>query len=210
MSGHDSPREQFLDAAARAIAARGYHGMSMRELARATGRSLAGFYSHFRSKDEVLYELQSRAFEALIGNARAAVAKAPPEAAARLRAFVHEHVHFVTSHPELLRVLVEEAGALAPAHRRTVRALKEQYYALGEALVVAVLEDCGRHAGEAERERLVYAVFGMLNWTYGWYDAARHGTAGEVAETLADLVLAGLAGSGGRAGRYVAPKRWVQ
>jgi AcrR family transcriptional regulator len=42
--------EEILTAAAHLLAARGYHGMSMRDLARATGMSLANLYNYFHSK----------------------------------------------------------------------------------------------------------------------------------------------------------------
>jgi len=63
-------REEILEAAASAIAAHGYHGMSMRDLAKATDRSLASFYNYFASKEDVLFALQSRAFENLIATSR--------------------------------------------------------------------------------------------------------------------------------------------
>ena len=50
MRGREAGRQAFLAAAATAIAQRGYHGMSMRELARATGRSVGVFYNYFTSK----------------------------------------------------------------------------------------------------------------------------------------------------------------
>ena len=48
-------RLAILDAAARAIAEHGFHGMSMRDLAGETGQVVAGLYNYFSSKDEVLF-----------------------------------------------------------------------------------------------------------------------------------------------------------
>jgi AcrR family transcriptional regulator len=190
-----------LLAAAAALLAR-RHNVSMRELARATGQSLANLYNYFPSKDDLLFALQRRAFETLLAAAEAATREGVPEA--RLYAFIHNHVRYFTAHPDVMRVLVHEAGALPPARRRTVRGLKERYFALGRDLVRAVLaEGCAPLAGggaaagagapdDVELERATYSLFGMLNWVYAWYDEARHGGPTEVARTIHGLALCGL------------------
>ncbi|WP_097093718.1 TetR/AcrR family transcriptional regulator [Novosphingobium sp. Chol11] len=47
-------REQILEAAARIVGEKGYHGFGIQELAKACGLSNAGLLHHFPSKDEVL------------------------------------------------------------------------------------------------------------------------------------------------------------
>jgi TetR/AcrR family transcriptional regulator, cholesterol catabolism regulator len=187
-------REDILAAAALAVAERGYHGMSMRDLARATGQSLANLYNYFASKDDLLFALQSRAFESLLRTADEAVGAAcSPEE--RLYAFVLNHVRFVASHPEVMRVLVHEAGALPPRRRKAMRELKERYFESGLALVRSLAQE--RAAGTPDSlalERATYCVFGMLNWLYGWYEPARHGGAAAVARSIHALAMGGLVG----------------
>ena len=194
----EQKRTAILEAAARAIAERGFHGMSMRELARETGQALASFYNYFRSKDEVIFHIQAQAFETMIIAAEDALrGLASPRD--RLFAFIYQHVRFVAEHPDVMRVLVHEAGSPAPAHRNQVRALKERYYDLARGIVGELYrEGCGAagasggKASAPELERMTYGIFGMLNWTYGWYEPARHGTPGEVARSLHQLALCGL------------------
>lgn len=183
-------RTEVLDRAAHAIARHGYHGMSMRDLAKTTGRGLASFYTLFRSKEDILFELQSRAFAELIQDAEASVtaAKAP---VARLDAFVGAHVRFTVEQPDVMRVLVQEAAALPPARRAQVRALKERYFAIAEQIVRAV---AGRSVPEPEVVRMTYSLFGMLNWIYGWYEPSQHGSAEQVARTISRLMQHGMVG----------------
>lgn len=183
-------RTEVLDRAAHAIARHGYHGMSMRDLAKATGRGLASFYTLFRSKEDILFELQSRAFSELIQDAETKVtaAKTP---VAKLEAFVAAHVKFTVEQPDVMRVLVQEAAALPSGRRGQVRALKERYFAIGERVVRAIV---GRSLPDAEVERVTYALFGMLNWIYGWYEPSQHGSAQEVARTICRVALRGIEG----------------
>jgi len=196
----EQKRNAILEAAARAIAERGFHGMSMRDLAKETGQALASFYNYFRSKDEVIFHIQAGAFRTMIEAAEDAL-RGLTSPRDRLFAFIYQHVRFVAEHPEVMRVLVHEAGALAPGRRNQVRALKERYYGLGRGIVGDLFRE-GRGAegdgpeGQMELERITYGVFGMLNWLYGWYEPSRHGPPREVARSLHALALRGLAGKG--------------
>jgi AcrR family transcriptional regulator len=181
----------ILEAAAGLLAEHGYHGMSMRDLARATGMSLANLYNYFGSKDDLSYALQTRAFETLIASAEEATA-GTGDAAARLHALILSHVRYVATHRDVMHVLVEEAGELPPPRRRAVRALKERYFRLGRDVVAAVAAVPRAHPDEAELDRATFCIFGMLNWVYGWYDPAHHGDAHEVARTIHRIAMSGL------------------
>jgi AcrR family transcriptional regulator len=191
--------QDILAAAAHLLASRGYHGMSMRDLARATGMSLANLYNYFGSKEDLVFALQTRAFETLIASAEQAL-EGVEGAEERLYAFILSHVRYITTHRDVTRVLVEEAGELPPKRRRVVRALKERYRAIGRRIVVDVQQAGCSVPGvvpagpqpQAEIERSTYNIFGMLNWVYGWYEPARHGTPQDVARSIHRLALCGL------------------
>lgn len=185
----DDDRAEVLERAATEMAAHGYHGMSMRDLARVTGRGLASFYVLFGSKEDILFELQRRAFERLVAGAESAVA-AETDPDARVLAFVENHIRFFVEQPDVMRVLVQEASALPPDRRAVIRALKQRYFAIGEGLVREVMAPS---SDGMDAERATYCVFGMLNWVFGWYEPARHGSAEVLARTIAGVALRGIA-----------------
>ena len=179
-------RLAILDAAARAISRRGFHGMSMRDVAREAGQVVAGLYNYFPSKNDLLFEIQRSAFETMIATAQDALhgLGSPRD---RLFAFIYQHVRYVAEHPDVMRVLVHEAAALEKRDRSRIRALKEKYTALGRDIVAELYQG-------PDLERVTYGIFGMLNWVYGWYEPSRHGTPGEVARSLHRIALGGLSG----------------
>lgn len=196
------PRERILRSAADAIAERGYHGMSMRELARAAGMSLSNLYNYFTSKEEILFAIQKEAFEVLLSSAEDAleIAQEPED---RLYVFISHHVRYVAEHSRVMRVLVHEAASLPAAQRAAVRTLKERYFELARPLIAGVAETgCGRPAVPSdsdqaeldprELDRITYNVFGMLNWLYGWYDPQIHGAPQTVARTIFRITLCGV------------------
>jgi len=196
---HEAQRVEILEAAAAAIAENGYHGMTMRGLARTTGRGLASFYNYFSSKEDLLFSLQTDAFETLTSSLKAALEDVD-EPVERLYLFVFNHLRYLAEHRSVMRVLVHEASALPPGRRRTVRLLKERYFQIGRDIVASILAaGCSSPGAEgaasldpAEVERVTYSVFGMLNWSYGWYDPQHHGTPQDVARTIHAVAVCGL------------------
>lgn len=200
MSRIDSGRQleqrgKILRAAAALIATEGYHGMSMRSLAKASGHSLANVYNYFPSKEEILFALQKEAFETLLEATGAALVDVPG-AVGRLYCFISHHVHYFAERPEVLRILVHEAASLPDERRRVVRRLKEQYFEIGRRivrdLVAGDASGTGRRIDAAELERMTYSLFGMLNWIYGWYRPQSHGDPRQLARTIYQIALCGL------------------
>ena len=187
----------ILTAAARLLAERGFHGMSMRDLAAASGVNLANLYNYFGSKDELLFALQTRAFETLVAAAERAVSGAT-DPGERLHAFILTHVRYVAGHPDVMRVLVEEAGELPAEHRRVVRRLKERYFAIGHGLIRELAGETEGGARAARDpialERVTYIVFGMLNWIYAWYQPRRHGSPHDLARAIHQMAMGGFVG----------------
>src|ERR1051325_5900462 len=61
-SRYDQKLEFILRTSARIFAEKGFHSTSMRDIARATGVSLAGLYYYCKSKEELLFLIQDHCF----------------------------------------------------------------------------------------------------------------------------------------------------
>ncbi len=196
-ANREEQRQRILAAAARFIAAEGYHGMTMRKLTNATGRSLASAYNYFSSKEEILFALQEEAFRKLISTTEASL-KGVESANGQLNILILNHLTYFSQNTDVMRVLLHEAGSLPAAERDQIRALKTRYFDLGcEVTAQVIQQGCGRVGGngepasEVEIEKLTYCLFGMLNWAHGWYRPERHGDLPELARTVHHLFLCG-------------------
>jgi len=184
MQPFDQRLDTLLAAAARTFADRGYHATSMRDLARASGFSLAGMYHYVERKQELLFLIQDRCFQRVLDGARSAVAaSADPEA--RLRAFIRHHVTFFAAHMNEMKVLAHEEAELTGTMRAQVRRHKKEYVGFLDALL---REIPGRHA---DPHIAAYALFGMMNWIYTWYHPGGPTAPDALADELATLFLDG-------------------
>lgn len=190
-----SPRDQKLDtllaAAARVFAQHGYHQTSMRDLARASGVSLAGVYYYVQSKEELLYLIQSRNFAAVLEGMHAALegVERPVE---RLARFIDNHLDYFAAHMAEMKVLSHEATALTGEFRQRVSAMKHEY----TRALMDILADLERANGPAHVNRRVaaYSLFGMMNWIYNWYDPLGDVGVELLSQNICRLFLGGYVG----------------
>ena len=184
----DQRLERILATAAKVFADKGFHPTTMRDLSRATGMSLAGLYHYISGKDDLLFLIQQRCFADVLAGAEAAVSEnhAPTE---RLERFIRHHVDFFTRHMNEMKVLSHEANSLTGERRATINALKKRYEALLRELIVST---AGGQESAVDPQISAYALFGMMNWIYNWYNPAGPLPPEAIADRFAQIFLYGL------------------
>ncbi len=186
---YDRKLEEILRQAAAVFRTRGYHQASIRDIARATGVSLAGLYYYFSSKEHLLYLIQRHAFETMLDSARTAL-QALEDPEERLRTFIQLHLQFFLEHPNEMKVLTHEEEWLEAERRREVHALKRAYYRLCFDQVEALKE---AHKLKGLNTRLaVLSLFGMMNWIYTWHNPKLDPDARDCARQMSEIFLHGL------------------
>lgn len=190
MRPYDERLDHFLSRAARVFADKGYHSTTMRDLAAATGMSLAGMYYYVQGKEELLYRIQERCFTQVLAGAEQVLAGlrgGDVDPIERLQAFIRHHVGFFAAHMAEMKVLSHEANSLAGERQRKVSAIKRRYVDLLERL----LRDVAPDDPAVERSAAAYVLFGMMNWIYNWYDPRGKLSVGQLVDNITRLFLNG-------------------
>lgn len=187
MRPYDQRFDTLLAHAARVFADQGYDRTTMRDLAAASGMSLAGMYYYVRGKEALLYHIQERCFTQVLEGSEGALATAtdPHE---RLAAFIRHHVAFFAAHMPEMKVLSHEAAALTGERLKRINQIKRRYVDRLEGL----LKDVAADWPAVDRSAATYALFGMMNWIYNWYDPAGPLDAERLAELLTRIFLGGV------------------
>jgi AcrR family transcriptional regulator len=161
---------RLLEAAVIAFAERGYHGVSVRDVAAAAGIKAGSLYAHFPSKEAMLSTIIRYGHEAHQAHVRSAILAAGATAPTQLRAAVHANVTFHATYPLLTIVANAELHALPEADRAVVLANR---YASGQ-LMAAVLER-GHELGDfdcPDAWLAMSAIAGMGVRVAWWYRPA--------------------------------------
>lgn len=151
--------DTIREAALTAIARRGFHQASIREIARAAQLSLAGLYHYVGGKDELLFLVVDDALGTLLDMTAAALATATtPEQ--RLRALIRTHLAFGFHHADRLRVVNRDWELVDGPGRSDVVAKRRAYMDAW----LATLRALDPHArSDRELFSAVNLLLGMLN-----------------------------------------------
>jgi AcrR family transcriptional regulator len=188
---HDQKLDALLASAARVFAARGYHETSMRDLATETGTSLSGLYYYVKSKEELLFLIQDRNFAAVVAGLDEAL-DGITDPIRRLECFIENHLEFFASHMPEMKVLSHEALALSGEFLVRVNTRKHEY-TRRLMDILAQLEETNGPA-HANRRVAAYALFGMMNWIYNWYDPLGDLDVRLLSQNMTRLFLGGYVG----------------
>lgn len=179
VGGLAAGKRRLLEAGVVAIAERGYHGVSVRDLAAATGVQAASFYAHFGSKEDLLFELCHLGHRAHHAHLRDAILGAGPAPVDQLREAVRANIWFHATYPLLTISGNSELHALNPEHLGVIAALRHD----SGALLTAVVER-GNSTGAfscPEPWLPLSAVAGMCLRVAWWFRPAAEGDAGATA-----------------------------
>jgi AcrR family transcriptional regulator len=183
---YDDKLARILQTAASIFAEKGYHDTSIRDISRATGVSLSGLYYYFRSKEELLYLIQDHCFGTVLDGAQQLVAL-ETEPTRKLRVFIENHLRYFVSNMKEMKVLSHEATSLSGDYRRLVNAKKRQY----TDLCIHILTELAPADAHIDSRTAAFALFGMMNWIYNWYNPERDVPVAELADDISQLFLRG-------------------
>ena len=182
----EQTRSRLLAAAVDAFSARGFHGTSTRDLAAAAGMSPAAVYVHYRSKEELLFELALTGHREVLALVRTVDDPAAPPAA-RLHAVMWAFArHHAVGHVGA-RVVNYELAALDGAHRAQIRELRRQINETVRGLV-----DAGVAAGAFRTDDPRTATLALLSMGIDiarWYHDDGDLSPDQIADFYAGLAL---------------------
>jgi AcrR family transcriptional regulator len=187
----DGPRaERIRIAAMEALYEKGYHGTSLRDIARGVGIQAPSLYNYFPSKQELLYHLMRSVMEDLIRQVGAAVDRAGPDPVDRLRAAVGAFVLFNVRRPH--EAAVSDAGfkALTSENRERVVRLRDDFEAIYTGLLEAGAECRALVVSDVAVVR--NALLSSCARVYVWYRPDGRRSADELAELVSDYLVAGV------------------
>ena len=189
----DSQRDHIIDQATSLFVARGYTGISMREIAQATGLSKAGLYHHCPDKEHLFLAVLTahlRQLAALIDRARAE----HPDTRGRLDALLRGIFSLPPERRAIIRLASQEMAALSPEARRT---FARQYRELFIDRVEALMRE-GIERGELRPLSPRLLTWMLLGMAYPFFYPAHQAELGDPMETVSTMLTVFFEGAAAR------------
>ncbi|MEK6286487.1 MAG: TetR/AcrR family transcriptional regulator [Acidobacteriota bacterium] len=190
-SKYDQKLVHVLKTSAAVFADKGYHSTSMRDISRATKMSLSGLYYYFKSKEELLFLIQDYCFSTVIGDCRRLL-EGVDDPVRRLKLLIENHLNYFVQNMNEMKVLSHEADSISGDLFKKVNAKKRQYV----NLVMNLLDEIARENRVEGLDARVatFSLFGMMNWTYNWYNARKDVDVAGLSNNITRLFLSGFLG----------------
>lgn len=190
----EGTRRRILESALRLFAVQGFHGSSMRELAKLVEIQPSALYVHFPSKEHVLAELARVGHEAHNAALRAALLDAGSDPMQQLRSLVAANARIHATHPDLAIVVNDEMSALSAELAGPALALRKQSL---ELMLDILRRGIAMGRFSAPRVDVVAAAIGAMGMRIPyWYSPAMGIDVEELAQAQAELA-ARMLGAGG-------------
>jgi AcrR family transcriptional regulator len=189
-------RNAIVDTSAKVFARQGYHATGIAELCVANELGKGALYHYIGSKEELLGAIHDRVIDELIAGA-ARVEEGGGTPSEQLLRLGDELLDVITRFPDHVWVFLHEFRALTGDRAEQFRTRRREF----EKRVETILE-AGIAAGEfrdVSPRLTAMAWLGMHNYTYLWLKSEGPLSAHEVAESFADIFIAGISGQARRA-----------
>ena len=116
----DGTHRRILEAALVRFGERGFHGVSVREIAEAAGVRASSVYAHLESKEQLLFQLMLIGHEEHHECLRLALLEAGSDPIEQVTELARAHVRMHATYPLMARVANREMAALSPESKQRI------------------------------------------------------------------------------------------
>jgi len=180
---------QILGEAQKLIAQRGYKATSMRDLARVLMIEPASLYSHFRSKEAILWEIAIRCANTFHEGIAPIVASdlAAPE---KLERMIRRHLHLIIEQIDASAIFFHEWEHLSNERQERYIQLRNEYEGYFRAVLLEGIKE--GTIREVEVRFTTRTLLSGVNWVHRWFRPDGRMTEEGIADQLVKLLLHGL------------------
>jgi len=185
-----SKEQEIIAVAARLFKEKGYRATTLEDIAVAVGMLKGSLYYYIRSKEELLYivvrEPVRQAYNKLeeIVNSDAPIKRKIAQAVANHMTLFHQH------YPHMAVYLHDYHHLMQKLQKDSIETPKH-YQRLWATLLQQGI-DAGELRNDLDVKVTGYAILGMCNWVYRWYNPEGKLSAEAIAAIFSTLVLDGL------------------
>ena len=188
---YDTKKQSILDSAAALFARKGFDSATMMDVAQACSASKSHLYHYFPAKEDLLFAIVREHITAQAAELTEIV-ELPLPAEERFSRFVAAFVERSARSRNEHLVLMNDLKFLPDARRKQVRKLETRLV----ALMVSLLKEINPELMAPVKVQTPYAMllFGMVIWTFTWYQKSGAISPPELAERISQLFIHGFKG----------------
>ena len=182
---YEERRQRIVEKSAELIAARGFPGTTLADIALAYDYSKSLIYYYYASKEEILYAVMESHIDILVEDVETVTALGRPPKQA-LGMLIHVFMKHYAGAASRQKVLLNELSSLPEDKRAIIVGRQRQIIAAVQTLLIQV--DPSLADDDAKARVKTMLLFGMINWTLTWFDPAGPLKSEDIADMVCDLI----------------------
>lgn len=184
-------KEKIIEESILLFERKGFSETSIQDIVEAIGVTKGTFYYYFSSKEQLLMDIHLGYIDDLLER-QAAIHKTAESNQQKLKQMVQLLIADIKDHGPSGRVFFREMRHLAEDNAGAVKAKREEFRINIESLLTEGIEE-GEFRKDIKPDMAAFAVLGITNWSYQWFNPAGEVSAENLAEIYSDLILNGIA-----------------
>ena len=185
------PKEQeIITAAAQLFKEKGYRATTLEDIAAAVGMLKGSLYYYIRSKEELLYLVVRDPIRQAY-NKLEEIVKSEAPATTKIAQAIANHMTLFHQHYPHIAVYLHDFHNLKQKLQDNAIETPKHYQRLWAALLQQGVET-GELRPDLDVKVTGYAILGMSNWVYRWYNPQGALSAEKIADVFTKLALEGL------------------
>ncbi|MDN7246730.1 TetR/AcrR family transcriptional regulator [Planococcus shenhongbingii] len=169
---------------------KGFSETSIQDIVDVLGVTKGTFYYYFPSKEQLLMDIHSNYIDDLLRR-QEAIQETEMYNREKLQAIVELLIGDIQDHGPSARVFFREMRHLASENAEKVKKKREQFRLNIEKLISQGIEE-GEFRNEMPPDIVAFAILGVTNWSYQWFNPNGEISAERLAAIYSDLILNGI------------------
>ena len=179
----------ILAKAAELFGTKGYERSSIADLTAACDLSRGALYHYFGAKEAILFAMLDAHVRELLERLEDAATQ-DGTAVEQLTRVIETIVEYNAGSPHQQVVLLNDLASLGTGEQRQIVKLQQQIVDLIAGILIRI--DSGGKITRSTSKVYTMMLFGIINYTYTWYDPAGSVKPKQLAQMATDLLLRGL------------------
>jgi len=169
---------------------KGFSATSIQDIVDKLGVTKGSFYYHFKSKEALLMHIHLSYIDDLLKRQKT-ILETEKEARGKLVKVVELLIHDIEKQGALGRVYYREIRHLTPENATTIREKRAEFRDRIESIITEGVEN-GEFRKNLEAKMITFAILGITNWSYQWFNPNGDLSVRELADMYTDFILHGI------------------
>ncbi|MDN7243202.1 TetR/AcrR family transcriptional regulator [Planococcus sp. N028] len=169
---------------------KGFSETSIQDIVEALSVTKGTFYYYFASKEQLLMDIHLGYIDDLLTRQKQLASSALTNSE-KMKSIVHLLIDDIKSHGASGRVFFREMRHLTVGNAEVIKKKREQFRVNIEELIARGMEQ-GEFRKDLSPALTAFAILGVTNWSYQWFNPSGEISAPQLAESYCDFILNGI------------------